>query len=64
MYTGIEHGLAREHTARMRAEVERNRLGARSARNTRPDGDGDIPRGRVARGFALVSALFGARPAH
>ncbi len=63
MYLDFDNGLARERAARMRAEVERNRLQARSASAARSDGDVGIPRGRVARGAALVSALFGAHPA-
>ncbi len=63
MYTGIEHGLARERASQIRAEVWRNRLGARSARVGRTGEDSAARRGRVARGAALVSALFGAHPA-
>jgi hypothetical protein len=53
-----KYGLARERTAQMRKEVEHNRLDARSARVARSDGDGAARRGRVARGAALVTALF------
>lgn len=55
---GVDHVLARERAAQMRAEVERNRLEARLARAARSDEDGAIRRGRVARGVALVTALF------
>ena len=58
MYLDFDNGLARDRAARMREEVERNRLGARSARAARSDGDGVVPGGRVARGAALVTALF------
>jgi len=43
----------------MRKEVEHNRLDARLARAARSEGDGAARRGRVARGAALVTALFG-----
>jgi hypothetical protein len=58
MYQDFDHGLARERTARMREEVERNRLKARLARTARSDGEGVAHGGRVARGAALVTALF------
>ena len=58
MYQDFDHGLARERTARMREEVERNRLKARLARAARSDEDGVASRGRVARVVALVTALF------
>jgi len=56
MYQDFDRGLARERTVQMRKEVEHNRLDARSARAARPDG---VAReGRVARGAALLTALF------
>ena len=58
MYLDFDNGLARERAARMREEAARNRLGARSARTARSDGDGVVPRGKVARGAAIVTALF------
>lgn len=58
MYQDLDLGLARERTTRMREEVERNRLDARSARAARSEGDGGTRRGRVARGAAFVTALF------
>ncbi len=58
MYQDFDRGLARERTARMREEVERNRLDTRLARVARSDGDGVAGRGRVARGAALLTALF------
>jgi hypothetical protein len=58
MYQDFDHGLARERTVQMRKEVEHNRLDARSARAARSDGEGVARRGRVARGAALVTALF------
>jgi hypothetical protein len=58
MYQDFDHGLARERTARMREEVEHNRLKARLVRTARSNGEG-VPRGgRVARGAVLVTALF------
>ena len=59
MYQDFDRGSARERTARMREEVERNRLDARLARAARPDEDGVARGGRVARGAALLTALFG-----
>ena len=58
MYQDFDRGLARERTSQMRKEVEHNRLDARLARADRSDGDGAASRGRVARGFALATALF------
>jgi hypothetical protein len=58
MYQDFDYGLARERTARMREEVERNRLDARLARTARSDEDGAARGGRVARGVALLTALF------
>ena len=58
MYQDFDRGLARERTARMREVVERNRLDARPARSARSEGDGGTRRGGVARGAALVAALF------
>ena len=63
MYLDFDNGLTRERAAQMRAEVARNRLEARSAKVGRTGEDGDTRKGRVARGFALVAALFGAHPA-
>ena len=58
MYQDFDRGLARERTARMRKEVDHYRLDARLARAARPDEGGVGSRGRVARGVALVTALF------
>ena len=63
MYLDFDNGLARERAAQMRAEVERNRLEARSAKVGRTGEDGAARKGKVARGAALVSALFGAHAA-
>ena len=63
MYLDFDNGLARERASQMRAEVSRNRLAAFSARAGRTDEDGAARKGRLASGFALVSALFGAHPA-
>ena len=58
MYQDFDYGLARERTARMREEVERNRLKARLARTARSDEDGVASRGWIASSAALVTALF------
>jgi hypothetical protein len=58
MYQDFDRGLARERTARMREEVEHNRLDASLARAARSDGDGVARGGRVARAAALLTALF------
>ena len=55
MYQDFDNGLARQRTAQMRAEVSRNRLEARLARAAGGDG---TRRAKVARGAALVTALF------
>ncbi len=57
MYQDFDRGLARERTAQMRREVEHDRLDARLARAARSEDD-VLRRGRVARGVALVTALF------
>jgi hypothetical protein len=58
MYQDFDYGLARERTAQMREEVERNRLKARLARTAWSDEDGVASRGWVASSAALVIALF------
>ena len=58
MYSGFDRGLARERTARMRKEVEQNRLDARLAKAARSDENAVAGGGRVARGGALLTALF------
>ena len=58
MYQDFDRGLARERTAQMRNEVDRYRLDARLAKVVRSDEEGVARRGRVARGGALVTALF------
>ena len=58
MYQDFDNGSARERAAQMREEVERNRLEALSAKIGRTGEDGVVPRGKVARGAALVTALF------
>jgi hypothetical protein len=63
MYLDFDNGLARERAAQIRARVARNRLAAHSAKVGRTGEDAGIPGGRVARGFALVSALFGTHSA-
>ena len=57
MYQGFEQELDRERVAQMRKEVDGDRL-ARLARASRSDEDGVARRGRVARGAALLTALF------
>jgi hypothetical protein len=58
MYHDFDHGLGRERMVQMRREVEHNRLGASLARAARSNEDSVTRRGRVARGAALVAALF------
>ena len=59
----FDNGLARERGAQVRAEVARDRLGARVGRDVGPEADGGIRGGGVARGAALVRALFATHPA-
>ncbi len=63
LHPNFERELGRERVAQMRTEVEHNRLDARLARAARSDGEGVASRGRVARGAALLTALFGIHPA-
>lgn len=58
MYYDFGDGLAGERAARIRAEIARNRLEARLTRANRSDVDGVARGGKVARGAALVTALF------
>ncbi len=58
MYHDFDHGLGRERMVQMRREVEHNRLEASLARAARSNEDSVTRRGRVARGAALVTALF------
>ncbi len=58
MYHDFDHGLARERMVRIRTEVEHNRLEASLARAARSNEDSVTRKGRVARGAALVTALF------
>ena len=53
-----EFGLSRQRAMDMRTEVEHNRLEALLARAARSDEGNVARRGRVARGAALVTALF------
>ena len=62
MYHDFDHLLARERMAKMRKEVDGDRL-ARLLQAPRSDEEGVARRGRVARGAALVTALFGAHSA-
>ena len=54
----LHQELGRQHRAQIHREVEHYRLEARLAKAARSDEDGGIRRGRVARGFALVTAMF------
>jgi hypothetical protein len=63
MYQDFDYGLARERRAQIHREVEHDRLDARLAKAARTGEDGAARRGRVARGAALVAALFGAHSA-
>ena len=54
----LHQELGRERRAQIRREVEHYRLDARLAKSARADEDGATRRGRVARGFALATALF------
>jgi hypothetical protein len=54
----LHQELGREHRAQVRREVEHYRLDARLAKAARSEEDGAARRGRVARGVALVTALF------
>ena len=54
----LHQELVREHRAQIHREVEHNRLDARLAKAVRSDEDGATRRSRVARGVALVTALF------
>ena len=58
LHPNLERELGRERVAQMRKEVEHNRLDARLAKVARSDEDGATRKGRVARGVALVTALF------
>jgi hypothetical protein len=58
MYQDFDRGLARERTVQMRKEVEHNRLDASLVRAARSHGEGVARGGRVARGAALLTALF------
>ncbi len=55
MYHDFDHLLARERMAKMREEVDGDRL-ARLLRAPRSDEDSVARRGRVARGAALFGA--------
>ena len=54
----LHQELGREHRAQIHREVEHYRLDARLARAARSDEVGATRRGRVARGVAIVTALF------
>ena len=54
----LHQELGREHRAQIHREVDHYRLDARLAKADRSDGDGATRGGRVARGIALVTALF------
>ncbi len=55
----LHQELGRESRAQIHCEVEHDRLDARLAKAARSEEDGAAARrGRVARGVALVTALF------
>jgi hypothetical protein len=54
----LHQELGRERIAQIHREVEHDRLDARLAKAARSDEDGAARRDRVARGVALVTALF------
>ncbi|HEV2744980.1 MAG TPA: hypothetical protein VGV91_17625 [Rubrobacter sp.] len=54
----LHQELGREHRAQIHREVGHNRLGASLAKVARSEEDGATRRSRVARGLALVTALF------
>ncbi len=54
----LHQELGREHRAQIHREVEHYRLDAHLAKAARSEEDGAASRGRVARGVALVTALF------
>ena len=56
--TMLYQELGRERIAQIHREVDHYRLDARLAKAARSEEDGGIRRGRVARGVALVTALF------
>jgi hypothetical protein len=58
MYLDYDLGWSRERATQMRTEVERNRLQASLARATRSNEDSLTRRGKIARGAALITALF------
>ena len=58
MYHDFDHGLARERMVQMRKTIEHNRLEASLARAALSNEVSVTRRGRVARGAALLTALF------
>ena len=54
----LHQELGRERRAQIHREVYHYRLDARLAKAARSEEDGGIRRGRVARGVALVTAMF------
>ena len=54
----LHQELGRERMTQIHREVEHYRLDARLAKAAQPVEDGATRRGRVARGVALVTALF------
>ena len=54
----LHQELGREHRAQIHREVDHYRLDTRLAKAARSEQDGAVRRGRVARGVALVTALF------
>jgi hypothetical protein len=54
----LHQELGRQHRAQIHCEVDHYRLDARLAKAARSEEDGAARRGRVARGVALVTAMF------
>ncbi len=57
-YGDHDYQLGKDRMEQARAEIERTRLEVRLARHARLDGTGQVHRGAVARGTALVAALL------
>jgi hypothetical protein len=58
MYLDYDLGWSRQRATQIRSEVEHNRLEASLARAARSNEDSFTRRGTLARGAALVTALF------
>ena len=58
IYTELDHGLGKERVARMREEVEHNRLEASLAKAASLSEEAVLRRDMVTRGITFVTALF------